>query len=337
MKRTALFSLLFLIWCLKAYGDKPQPVGMVRIPGGDFAMGCERQGESLCTLQGASVTDDALPVHQVHVDAFWMDSTEVTNEQFARFVKATGYKTVAEIPLSAAEFPTLAPAELVAGAGVFTPPAGPVDLRDPLQWWSFVAGADWRHPRGPDSDLRGKEKYPVVQVTYVDAKAYADWAGKRLPSEAEWEFAARGGLHEKFFPWGDTLCPGGKWMANLFQGQFPYQNKESDGFADLAPVAQFPANGYGLYDVAGNVWEWCADWYRPDYYQQSAREGMAVNPRGPSDSYDPDEPDALKRVQRGGSFLCTDQYCSRYMVGTRGKGEVDSSANHVGFRCARSR
>jgi len=333
VKRLALLALLPLSWCLSASGARPGPAGMVRIPGGDFAMGCEVQGESFCSLQGASVTGDALPIHSVHVDAFWMDSTEVTNEQFARFVESTGYRTVAELPLSAAEFPSLPPEERAAGAAVFTPTAGQVDLRDPLQWWRFVPGANWRHPQGPESDLRGKEKYPVVQVTYLDASAYARWAGKRLPSEAEWEFAARGGLKQKYFPWGDTLCPGGKWMANLFQGHFPYQNQASDGYEGLAPVAQFPANGYGLYDVAGNAWEWCEDWYRPDYYRQLARAGKSVNPRGPSDSYDPAEPDVSKRVQRGGSFLCTDQYCSRYRVGTRGKGEIKTATNHAGFRC----
>ncbi len=309
-----------------------KPPGMVWIPGGQFAMGCEQAGESFCSLSGANLTRDAQPVHQVKVDGFWMDRTEVTNQQFAQFVKATGYKTVAEIPPTAAEFPGVAAEMLVAGAAVFTPTSGRVDLKDNYQWWSYVKGANWRHPNGPASNLNGKQNYPVVQVTYVDARAYAKWAGKRLPTEAEWEFAARGGLKQKFFPWGNELQPGGKWMANIYQGDFPAHDVGRDGFTGLAPVAQFPPNGYGLYDLAGNAWEWCNDWYRPDYYQHSP----AKNPPGPKDSYDPDEPGSQKRVQRGGSFLCSDQYCSRYMVGTRGKGEFKTATCHAGFRCVQS-
>jgi formylglycine-generating enzyme required for sulfatase activity len=189
---------------------------------------------------------------------------------------------------------------------------------------------------GPDSDLAGRENYPVVHIAYPDAVAYAKWIGKRLPTEAEWEFAARGGLSGKLYAWGDELQPDDQWMANIFQGKFPVKDQAQDGFAGISPVARFPANGYGLFDMAGNVWEWCSDWYRFDYYEQlAAAGGVARNPTGPATPFDPEEPDQKKRVFRGGSFLCTDQYCTRYMVGTRGKGEVLTASNHVGFRCVR--
>jgi formylglycine-generating enzyme required for sulfatase activity len=221
---------------------------------------------------------------------------------------------------------------------VFTPTTGPVPLDNHYQWWRYVPGASWRHPEGPSTDLRGREKYPVVQVAYEDAEAYARWAGKRLPTESEWEFAARGGMTGKLYTWGDEFRPGGRWLANIYQGPFPLQGGDTgeDGFVGLAPVAQFPPNGYGLFDMAGNAWEWCSDWYRPDTYARlAAQGGVARNPKGPADSYDPSEPNDKKRVHRGGSFLCTDQYCTRYMVGTRGKGEVRSGSNHLGFRCVK--
>jgi len=313
----------------------PAPEGMVWIPGGEFSMGSSVEAEAICGSPG--VTRDAQPVHRVYVDGFWMDKTEVTNEQFEKFVKATKYITVAERTPTAAEFPGAPPENLVAGSVVFTPPDHPVPLDNFYQWWSYVKGANWRHPLGPDSDLKGKENYPVVQIAYEDAAAYAKWAGKRLPTEAEWEFAARGGLEGKLYWWGNDLKPGGKWMANIFEGHFPDKDTGEDGFAGIAPVAQFPTNGYGLYDMAGNVWEWCSDWYRPDYYAQLARVGgVARNPQGPPSSFDPSEPTQPKRVMRGGSFLCTDQYCTRYMVGTRGKGEISTGSNHLGFRCVRS-
>ena len=210
-----------------------------------------------------------------------------------------------------------------------------MDLDDPSQWWQYVPGASWRHPQGPASDLRGRENYPVVQVAYEDAVAFARWSGKRLPTEAEWEFAARGGLTGKLYAWGDALKPNGRWMANIHEGSFPMHDTGADGYAGTAPVASYPPNGFGLYDMAGNVWQWTNDWYRPDYYAQLATESVAHNPRGPVNSFDPEEPGVAKHVQRGGSFLCTSQYCSRYMVGTRGKGETSSASNHVGFRCVR--
>lgn len=308
--------------------------GMVWIPGGEFAMGCADAGEALCSIAG--VTRDAQPIHRVQVDGFWMDQTEVTNEQFEKFVKATGYITIAERAPTAAELPDVPPENLVAGSIVFAPTDRPVPLNDHFQWWSYEKGANWRHPLGPHSNLKGREKFPVVQIAYPDALAYAKWAGKRLPTEAEWEFAARGGLTNKFYPWGDELKPGGKWMANIYEGKFPVQDTGADGFVGLAPVAQFPTNGFGLYDMAGNVWEWCSDWYRPDYYAQLAKAGgVTRNPQGPESSFDPAEPHEKKRVHRGGSFLCTDQYCTRYMVGTRGKGEVNTACNHLGFRCVK--
>lgn len=314
--------------------DKAVPEGMVLIPGGEFSMGSVNPVGM--DGGGREGMDDARPVHRVRIDPFLMDATEVTNRDFEAFVKATGYVTVAERTPTREEFPD-APAEnLVAGSVLFTPPPQPVPLDDHIQWWSYVRGADWRHPEGPGSSIRGREDHPVVHVAWEDAAAYARWSGKRLPTEAEWEFAARGGRSGELFAWGNQMRPEGRWMANSFQGSFPDRDAGQDGFKGIAPVRSFPPNAYGLYDLAGNVWEWCADWYRPDSYARLAQEGgVAVNPKGPADSYDPVEPGIPKRVQRGGSYLCTDQYCTRYMVGTRGKGEVSSATNHIGFRCVR--
>lgn len=311
----------------------PAPEGMAWIPGGEFSMGAAEPRGMDGNHVGMHATDDSRPVHRVYVDGFWMDKSEVTNEQFERFANATGYITVAERTPRAEDFPGALPEYLVPGSLVFSPPDQAVPLENELQWWSYVKGASWRHPLGPASSLKGRAHYPVVQVAYEDAAAYAEWAGKRLPTEAEWEFAARGGTAGNLYAWGNEFRPNGQFMANTFQGHFPNHDAGEDKFIGIAPVAQFPANGYGLFDVAGNVWEWTSDWYRPDYYLQLPAAGVARNPRGPDASYDPSEPTARKRVQRGGSFLCTDQYCSRYMVGTRGKGEVSSGANHLGFRC----
>lgn len=311
------------------------PEGMVWIPGGEFSMGANDPPDM--DEVGMKATEDARPIHRVYVDGFYIDKTDVTNAQFAEFVKATGYVTVAEHKPRAEDVPGAPPEDLVAGAVVFSPPDHPVPLNDFLQWWSYIKGADWQHPLGPESDINGKENFPVVQVAYEDAVAYAKWAGKRLPSEAEWEFAARGGQAGKPFVWGDEFRPHGKWMANTFQGHFPDVNSGDDGYKGIAPVAQFPPNSYGLYDMAGNVWQWTSDWYRPDYYQELVASGVvARNPEGPDSSYDPSEPGERKKVQRGGSFLCTDQYCSRYILGTRGKGEISTGTNHLGFRCVKS-
>lgn len=312
----------------------PAPEGMVWIPGGEFSMGAADPPGLDRNAVGMQATDDSRPIHRVFVDGFWMDATEVTNEQFAKFVQATGYVTVAERTPRAEDFPGARPEDLAAGSVIFSPPDRAVPLNDPLQWWSYVKAANWRHPSGPASDLKNRERHPVVHVAYDDAVAYAAWAGKRLPTEAEWEFAARGGLSGKPYVWGDDFRPEGRWMANTHQGHFPNHDAGDDHVLGVGPVAQFPANGYGLHDVAGNVWEWVSDWYRPDYYAQlAAAGGVARNPQGPDASFDPAEPGAMKRLHRGGSFLCTDQYCSRYMVGTRGKGEVSTGTNHLGFRC----
>jgi sulfatase modifying factor 1 len=318
----------------KGSPSEPAPSGMVWIPGGEFSMGTNDPTKMVCDGAGHDPMPDARPVHRVAVDGFWMDVTAVTNEQFEQFISATAYVTVAERKPKPEDFPGAPPESLVPGSIVFTPTEEPVPLDNFIAWWRYEPGANWRHPTGPKSDLKDAAKLPVVHVSYEDAEAYAKWAGKRLPTEAEWEFAARGGLSGKPFTWGDELKPGGKWMANIYQGRFPVKDTGLDGFAGVAPVAMFPPNGFGLYDMAGNVWQWCSDWYRPDYYDQLARAGgVARNPQGPPDSFDPAEPGLPKRVQRGGSFLCSDQYCSRYMVGSRGKGEPSSAANHIGFRC----
>jgi formylglycine-generating enzyme required for sulfatase activity len=305
---------------------------MAWIPGGEFSMGAQSAMDM--NAVGMQATVDSRPIHRVYVDGFFMDKTDVTNAQFEKFVKATGYITIAERKPRAEDFPG-APAEnLVAGSVVFAPPDHPVALNDHFQWWTYIPGANWRHPEGPATNIKGKDNYPVVQIAYPDAVAYAKWAGKRLPTEAEWEFAARGGLAGKPYVWGDQFRPHQKWMANTHQGHFPDKDNGEDGYVGLAPVAHFPANGYGLFDMAGNVWQWTDDWYRPDYYAQLVAQGGVVkNPQGPPSSNDPAEPGQPKKVQRGGSFLCTDQYCSRYMVGTRGKGEVSTGTNHLGFRC----
>ena len=308
--------------------------GMAWIPGGEFSMGASDPPTQ--DPVGMQATTDSRPVHRVYVDGFWMDKTDVTNAEFAKFVKATGYVTVAERKPKAEDFPGAPPENLVAGSVVFSAPDHSVPLNDHYQWWAYVHGANWRHPQGPTSSIQGKMDYPVVQVAYEDAVAYAEWAGKRLPTEAEWEFAARGGLTGKLYVWGDAFRPHGAWMANTFQGHFPDKDTGEDKYIGVTAVGRFPANGYGLYDMAGNVWQWTSDWYRPDYYKQLvATGGVARNPAGPESSLDPAEPTEPKKAQRGGSFLCTDQYCSRYMVGTRGKGEVSTGTNHLGFRCVK--
>jgi len=268
-----------------------------------------------------------------------MDATEVTNEQFIAFVDATKYVTVAEQTPTAEEFPGAPPENLVAGSTVFAPTIAPVELDTYFRWWSYVRGANWRHPDGPDSDLQGRDKYPVIHIAYEDAVAFTNWADKRLPTEAEWEFAARGGVAGKVYAWGDDLKPNGKFQANIYQGRFPVQQGDSgaDGFKGIAPVRQYSPNDFGLYDIAGNVWEIVNDWYQPNYYSKLASSGeVSQNPQGPESSFDPAEPTEKKRVHRGGSFLCTDLYCTRYMVGTRGKGEHRTASNHVGFRCVKN-
>jgi formylglycine-generating enzyme required for sulfatase activity len=277
------------------------------------------------------------------VNGFWMDETEVTNAQFRVFVEATGYVTTAEkkpvweelrkqLPPGTPKPPE---SKLVPGSAVFTPPKGKVNLKDFSQWWQWTPGACWKHPEGPDSDLRGRDDHPVVHVSWDDAIAYAGWAGKRLPTEAEWEFAARGGLDGKPYVWGDE--PPDPTRANLWQGEFPHKNTAEDGFERSAPVKSYPPNGYGLYDMAGNVWEWCADWYQRDLYAQRAGKGVIEDPKGPDSTVDTQRPFTPQRVQRGGSFLCNDSYCSRYRPSARHGCSPDTGMSHVGFRCVRSR
>lgn len=298
--------------------------GMLWIPDGELQMGSPD-----------GFFDDAVPVHRVAVSGFWMDETEVTNAQFARFVEATGYVTVAERVPRAEDYPGASPEMLVAGSVVFTPPDGSVPLDDHFRWWSYVRGASWRHPRGEGSSIDDQSDFPVVHVAWEDVEAYSRWAGKRVPSEAEWEWAARGGLVGKLYVWGDEFRPQGDILANSFQGTFPHHDTAEDGYSRANPVRAFLPNGYGLFGMAGNVWEWTEDWYRPDTYARRALAGrVEVDPRGPSESesFDPSEPGVAKKVHRGGSFLCTDQYCSRYRPDGRGKGVADTGTDHLGFR-----
>jgi len=331
-------------------GEPPKgtpPPGMVWIPGGKFLMGGPSEEACRAILQEAdpgkpccpllqSGFEDAQPRHQVEVDGYWMDATEVTNADFQKFIDATGYLTVAERKPRAEDFPGASPEVLVPGSVCFQRPEPSANLRDHRFWWSYQPGASWRHPAGLGSDLAGKDNFPVVLVAYEDAIAYARWAGKRLPTEAEWERAARGGKDGETFSWGNEFRISGKWMANTWQGLFPLEDTAEDGWKGLAPVRQFAANSYGLYDVSGNVWEWCSDWYRPDTYVQDASQGLVRNPQGPKESFDPEEPGQPKRAQRGGSYLCSDQFCARYITGTRGKGEISTGSSHVGFRCVKS-
>jgi len=308
---------------------------MAWIPGGEFMMGSD-EGEAV-----------EAPPHRVRVDGFWMDETEVTNAQFARFIEATGYVTTAERKPEWEELKKQVPpgtpkppdSQLVPASMVFTPPDRSVSLDDFSAWWSWVPGANWRHPTGPKSSIEGLDDHPVVQVSWDDAMAYCRWAGKRLPTEAEWEFAARGGLKGKPFIWGDEPPSDKRPQANIWQGHFPERNTRSDGYVLTAPVKSFKANGYGLYDMAGNVWEWCSDWYRVDAYPvllAEATSDVLDNPQGPSNSFDPRELFAAKRVHRGGSFLCSDSYCSSYRPSARRGTTPDTSMSHLGFRCVRS-
>ncbi|MBX3448867.1 MAG: formylglycine-generating enzyme family protein [Planctomycetaceae bacterium] len=311
------------------------PPDMVWIPGGEFVMGSDSE----------QAWPDEGPPHRVRVDGFWIDETEVTNARFRVFVEATGYVTTAEraptVEEILAQSPPGTPAPpadiLVPGSLVFSPPDHPVPLNDVSGWWKWTPGANWRHPEGPESDLTGREDHPVVHVSWDDAVAYAKWAGKRLPTEAEWEFAARGGLEQAPYAWGhepfDEVTP----QANLWTGTFPNGNTAVDGYARTAPVKSFPPNGYGVYDMAGNVWEWCSDWYSRDFYSKSSPAEITLNPGGPGDSHDSMRPFTSQRSQRGGSFLCNDSYCSRYRPSARHGCTPDTGMSHVGFRCVKPR
>jgi formylglycine-generating enzyme len=295
------------------------PAGMTHVPGGTFAMGCDR------------FYPEEAPVRHVAVDGFWMDRHPVTVREFRRFVSETGYVTLAERPVDAGDYPDADPALLVPGSLVFRRSAGPVDLRDVRNWWEYVPGADWQHPEGPGSTAAGRHRHPVVHVAFEDAQAYAAWAGKALPTEAEWERAARGGLEGALFAWGDEFAPGGRMQANTWQGEFPWQNLRTDGYEGTSPVATFPPNGYGLYDMTGNVWEWTADFFAlPDRHAGRSACCAPSNPRVSEPGSDEPIP---RRVIKGGSHLCAPNYCLRYRPAARQGEAVDTSTAHIGFRC----
>jgi len=299
---------------------------MISIPGGTFRMGSNEH------------YPEEAPVHGVTVDAFWIDRAPVTNREFRRFVNATGHVTVAEMKPAAKDYPGALPHRLKAASLVFTPPWHAVDLRDWNQWWNFKPGANWRRPYGPRSSISGLDEHPVVHVAYRDAEAYAKWAGKELPTEAEWEFAARGGLDGAEFAWGDEFTPNERQMANTWQGEFPHQNLKTDGYERTSPVTAFPPNGYGVFDMIGNVWEWTADWYAPQH-EADALKACCIpeNPRGGREegSYDPCQPEIRipRKVIKGGSHLCAPNYCRRYRPAARHAEAVDTSTSHLGFRC----
>ena len=299
---------------------------MCRIPGGRFLMGSE------------DFYPEERPVHEVEVTGFWMDPHQVTNAEFRKFVKETGYVTLAERPLDPADYPDADPDLLVPGSLVFQKTSGPVDLNDYRNWWAYVPSAHWRRPGGPGTTFHGKGNHPVVHIAWEDAKAYARWVGKELPTEAEWEFAARGGLEGATFTWGDEHFPDGKAMANSWQGEFPWQNLQVDGFEGTSPVGSFPPNGYGLHDMAGNVWEWTSDWYTKRHPDQAEHACcVPTNPRisSPEQSYNPGQPGEHipRRVIKGGSHLCAPNYCLRYRPAARQPQMIDTSMSHLGFRC----
>jgi formylglycine-generating enzyme len=296
------------------------------IPGGTFRMGSDKH------------YPEEAPTHRVMVGDFWIDRTPVTNRQFRKFINETGHVTFAEIPPDPKDYPGALPHMLKAGSLVFTPPKQQVDLRDWSQWWNFKFGANWRKPYGPRSSISGLDNHPVVHVAYRDAEAYAKWVGKEIPTEAEWEFAARGGVEDKEFAWGDEFMPGGRPMAKTWQGEFPYRNLATDGSERTSPVTAFPPNGYGLYDMIGNVWEWTSDWYTPKHQADAAKACcIPENPRGGREdaSYDPCQPSIKipRKVLKGGSHLCAPNYCRRYRPAARHAEPVDTSTSHVGFRC----
>jgi formylglycine-generating enzyme required for sulfatase activity len=303
-----------------------QVSGMVFVDGGRFEMGDER------------FYPEERPIRRVEVDGFWMDERPVTAGEFRRFVRATGYTTVAERPLDSEHYPDADPELLVPGSLVFRKSSGPVDLRDVRSWWEYVPGASWKRPGGPGTTINGRDRHPVVQVAYEDAEAYAEWAGKELPTEAEWEFAARGGLEGAVFAWGDEDFPGGQPMANTWQGEFPWQNLKLDGFEGTSPVGSFPPNGYGLYDMCGNVWEWTSDWFSFQA-RDEPRSPCCVerNPSitSPEESLGVGQPGAEipRKVIKGGSHLCAPNYCLRYRPAARQGETVDTSTAHLGFRC----
>jgi formylglycine-generating enzyme len=308
-----------------ANASPPRP-NMIHVPGGTFRMGSEKH------------YPEERPAHRVTVHGFWMDRFPVTNARFAAFVRATGHVTFAELPPNAADYPGALPEMLYAGSLVFVKPAGPVDLRSMANWWEYRRGANWREPQGPGSSIEGLDHHPVVHVSYADAEAFARWEQKELPTEAEWEFAARGGLDGAAYAWGDEFMPQDRPLANTWQGEFPWQNLRTDGYEGTSPVDAFPPNGYGLQDLIGNVWEWTTDWYQPRHPAEAAKTCcVPQNPRGGKEnaSYDPRDPAIRipRKVLKGGSHLCAPNYCRRYRPAARFPEPVDTSTCHVGFRC----
>jgi formylglycine-generating enzyme len=303
--------------------ERPPAKGMIWVEGGEFVMGSD------------DFYPEERPIHRVAVDGFWMDDHPVTVAEFRRFVKATGYLTWAERAPAPEDYPGADPSLLVPGSLVFHPTPGPVDLADYRAWWSWVPGAYWRRPEGPVSDLAGRDRHPVTHVAYRDAAAYAAWGGKALPTEAEWELAARGGLEGMVFCWGDEFAPKGRLMANTWQGEFPWQNLLLDGFERTSPVKSFPPNGYGLFDMAGNVWEWTSDVFVPRHGDGGDRPCCVPrNPRVTEPSPDDGAGDpAIRRVTKGGSYLCAPNYCLRYRPAARQGEAIDTSTGHIGFRC----
>lgn len=329
---------LFLLLTASVQAKEAVPDGMVWIEGGEFSMGSDHP------LSRANER----PIHRVRVDGFWIDRTEVTNAQYREFVEATGYVTTAEkVPDVDEMMKQLPPGtprpkeeDLVAASLVFSPPNRPVPLNNVGAWWRWVHGANWKHPQGPGSSIEGKDNYPAVHISWYDATAYCEWAGKRLPTEAEWEFAARGGLDGEPFTWGNAPLSDEEPQANIWQGRFPDRNTGADGYTRVAPVGKFPANGYGLRDMAGNVWEWTADWFHHETYAMRAKkvgEGqVSVNPKGAAKSFDPNQPYTPQRATRGGSFLCNDSYCASYRPAARMGTSPDTGLSHTGFRCVKS-
>lgn len=340
-----LSFLLFLIYLNQGWTDcccsglpsryeikHSSPPGMVWIPGGEFTMGSDNQDSK----------PDEKPLHQVKIDGFWMDATPVTNRQFKEFVEATGYVTTAEKAPTLEEImsqvppgtPEPDPKFLVPASLVFKTSDGPIPLNNSRAWWDWKPGASWKHPLGPESSIVGKEDHPVVQVSWYDAQAYAKWAGKKLPTEAEWEFAAYGGKKDVVFVWGNEKFSEEHPQANIWHGVFPCKSTKANGYFGTTAVTTFKPNPYGLYDMSGNVWQWCEDLYHIDYYKEEAKKGLSINPTGAKTSFDPQEPFAKKHVHRGGSFLCHDSYCKGYRITARMKTCPDTSLNHLGFRCA---
>lgn len=332
-KLSVLFLLInFILSCTpREQQQTTPPAGMVYIPTGELNMGADNE----------QADPNEYPKHKVSIHAFYMDETEVTNKAFRSFVDETGYITVAEKAVEWEEMKKSLPegtpkppdSLLMPGALVFKPTDQPVSLDNPGAWWHWTIGADWQHPQGPESNLQGIEDHPVVQIAWEDALAYAKWAGKRLPTEAEWEWAARGGKENMIYPWGNKKVGEGQAKANFYQGLFPYQNDKKDGFAGTAPVKSYPANTYGLYDMAGNVWEWCSDWFDFDYYKK--QEALSANTQGPEKAFNPYMPFQQEKIVRGGSFLCNDDYCSGYRNARRMGSTPDTGLNHTGFRCVR--